>query len=140
MSMTHFAGIPLQVLTDQGRMPDWHRALITHEGHVPGSDITIIQYDGYGPWRLTCRMLFPSVRDFQRFAAMQGRRASMRHPENMTATAPPDATRVLNDGLYVEWPDVVCEGIDDGSVRRLRDGRVIATATFRRPHIGAVPA
>lgn len=129
--LTHFAGIPLTILSDEGRVQDWHRELIVNEEKVPSSDSTIRQFDGYRDWTYETRVLFASVEDWQRFDALRGTRASLRHLASTSATVPTASRYHQLGDDYVTWPNVTYVRLVDPP-RRLRDGRVLARVVFVR--------
>lgn len=131
--LTKFAGIPLVFLTDDGgKIPDWHRDLVRNERKVPASNRTIEQIDGYTPWRLTIRVMFANTEAWQLFSRQRGFSGEMWQPGGTSAEFDGAVQHFALGKVYAIWPNVYLESIDRGSVRPLRDGRVIARATFRR--------
>lgn len=130
--MTAFADVPIALFSEDGRVTDWARPLVTVSEKVPNSNITITQIDGYEDWRLETWVMVRDVATWQRFDALRGTRGTLRHLESITATATPDVLEYHFGDLYAAFPDVLYAALDETSVRRLRDGRVLARVTFTR--------
>lgn len=130
--MTAFAGVPIALVADEGRVTDWARPLVVVSEKIPNSNTTITQVDGYEDWRLETTVMVRDTATWRAFDALRGTRGTLRHLEALTATATADVLEYHFGDLYVAFPDVLYASLDETSVRRLRDGRVIARVTFTR--------
>ena len=129
--LTGFGDVHFTVMSDDGRVSDWHRELVVNEAKSPSSNQTITQIDGFGPWTYEVRLLFACADDWQRFEAMRGTSAALTHLADTSAYVPLTARHYELGDDYVTWTSVLYKTLKEPP-RMLRGGRVIARVVFQR--------
>ena len=124
-----FGDVPFRVRITGG-WSDWAGETYVVTRHIPGSDLSITQYLGRGPDRVTYELMFSSAERFRQFRALVGTEQTLILAGD--AAAVESTTVVFSDRVYQKIENVLLVDIDRGSVERLGGHVIVCSATFQK--------
>ncbi len=126
-----FGAAPFMAYSEGGgEWSDWASDAAAITRNIPGGDLSVTQFMGLGPERVTYRLALGSGDDFAALKLLIGTRATLTLHDGVATTS---GTGVIHAGeVYLEIPNVLLVSIDPGSVTRRIGGYITCDAEFRR--------